>query len=99
MYRGGWQRCSRSPSEPDGSGAHREMQLGVLAIVLREHPSPVTLFDLERELLRDEPSVAATFALAHAYLDLGVAGLLYTHSDCRNVSATRAARHFAWLVS
>jgi hypothetical protein len=96
MWRGGWRRCSWSHRKRRRGESDREMQREVLAIVLREHPSPVTLFDLEHELLRGERGMAAAFALARAAVALGVAGLVYSNGF--KIGATPAARHFAWLV-
>lgn len=65
-------------------------QAAVLTLVLTEHPTPLTLADVEREVAPDQ-DFAGRDAVARAVRDLFAVGLLHRQGDL--VLPTRAALH------
>ena len=65
-------------------------QAAVLTLVLTEHPTPLTLADVEREIAPDQ-DFAGSDAVARAVRDLSAVGLLHRHGDL--ILPTRAALH------
>lgn len=80
------------PVSPAGEDA--QAQAAVLTQVLTEHPTPLTLADVEREIAPDQ-DFAGRDAVARAVRDLSAVGLLHRHGDL--VLPTRAAIHMDGL--
>lgn len=72
------------------AGEDARAQAAVLTLVLSEHPTPLTLSDIEREIAPDG-DFASRDAVARAVRDLSAVGLLHRHGDL--VLPTRAALH------
>lgn len=75
----------RTPADEDA-----QAQAAVLTLVLTEHPTPLTLADVEGEIAPDQ-DFAGRDAVARAVRDLSAVGLLHRHGDL--VLPTRAAIH------
>ncbi len=75
----------RTPADEDA-----QAQAAILTLVLSEHPTPLTLADVEREIAPDQ-DFAGRDAVARAVRDLVAVGLLHRHGDL--VLPTRAALH------
>lgn len=95
LWIGGWRSGRQHPPKLTAATDDRDVQRQVLTVILREHPRPLTLSMLGRELLEDRSDLSADCALARAVRDLAVVGLLY--SDGLFLLPTRPALHFARL--
>jgi hypothetical protein len=71
-----------------------QAQAAVLTLVLTEHPTPLTLADIEREVAPNQ-DFAGRDAVARAVRDLVAVGLLHRQGDL--VLPTRAALRFDGL--
>lgn len=76
------------------AGEDAQAEAAVLTLVLSEHPTPLTLSDIEREIAPDQ-DFAGRDAVARAVRDLSAVGLLHRQGDL--VLPTRAALHFDGL--
>jgi len=76
------------------AGEDAQDQAAVLTLVLTEHPTPLTLADVEREVAPDQ-DFAGRDAVARAVRDLSAVGLLHRQGDL--VLPTRAALHMDGL--
>lgn len=72
------------------AGEDAQDQAAILTLVLTEHPTPLTLSDIERETAPDG-DFAGRDAVARAVRDLSAVGLLHRQGDL--VLPTRAALH------
>ncbi len=79
----------RTPADED-----TQAEAAVLTLVLTEHPTPLTLADIEREIAPDQ-DFAGRDAVARAVRDLSAVGLLHRQGDL--VLPTRGAIHFDGL--
>lgn len=68
------------------------IQLAVLALLLDQHPTQLSLVELVREVAEDSADFAQRDAIARAVRDLLGAGLLHRHGDF--AFPTRAAVYF-----
>ena len=80
---------SRSSAEED-----REIEHGVLTFLLGEHPTHLTVAEVDRALNAGRQSYPED-AVERAARELIGAGLLHRHGDF--VMPTRAALYFEWL--
>lgn len=86
------------PSDPiSPAEADERVQGGLLAVLLAEHPTQLTVLELVRELTRDTDNFAERDAVERAVRDLVGVGLLYRQGIF--VLPTRAALHFERLES
>jgi hypothetical protein len=86
------ERRSPSPTERDDAVVQR----AVLAFVLAEHPTQLTIPDLARELCERPEDFAEGDAVERAVRNLAGVGLLHRHDAF--VLPTRAALHFDRLA-
>lgn len=85
----------RRPRKTETPATEEEMQIEVLAFVLREHPTLLTFPSLADRLFENRDDFEAGYLLARAVRDLGVAGVL--HSNGLFVMPGRALLHLAHL--
>jgi hypothetical protein len=85
-------RRQRPPANP---ATEDEVQIEVLALVLREHPALLSFPLLADCLFEDGGDFGAGYSLARAVRDLNVAGVL--HSNGLFVMPSRALMHLAHL--
>jgi hypothetical protein len=85
--------CDRNPAHPSAADAKAERV--VLAFLLEEHPSQLTIPELSRALNAHPGGFSSDDAVERAVRELVGAGLLYCHGAL--VLPTRAALYFARL--
>jgi hypothetical protein len=82
---------------PTNARKDAAIQSAVLALLLDQHPTQLTLAELAREVAADPGDFAQRDAIARAVRDLVGVGLLHRHGDF--AIPTRAAVHFDRLES
>ena len=88
--------CDRHRRPHPGPLGDAIVQRALLALVLFEHPTQLTLADLTRELSEGPEDPAQRDAVQRAVRDLGAAGLLHRHGEF--AIPTRAAICFDRLA-
>ena len=81
---------------PTTAGEYAAIQSAVLALLLDQHPTQLTLAELAREVAEDPGNFAQRDKIARAVRDLVGAGLLHRHGDF--AIPTRAALCFDRLL-
>lgn len=85
-----------TPSDPSIAIEDARTEDAVLAFVLAEHPSQLTILELTRELSGGLTDFAKSDAIESAIRDLAGSGLLHYHGDF--VVPSRAAVRFNRMV-
>ncbi|TMK57407.1 MAG: hypothetical protein E6G51_06490 [Actinobacteria bacterium] len=78
------------------AGCDLEMQLAILALVLREHPEVLTLPTVANRLLPNPQTLTGGIALARALRRLDDEGLVFSDGFC--LQPSRPALHFKRLL-
>ena len=94
-WRAGGGPMGRRHRKPETPSSDEEMQIEVLALVLREHPALFSFPLLADCLFENRDDFEAGYSLARAVRDLGLAGVL--HSNGLFVMPSRALLHLAHL--
>jgi hypothetical protein len=81
--------------KPESPATEAEVQIEVLALVLREHPALLSFPLLAYCLFKDRGDFEAGYSLARAVRDLNVAGVL--HSNGLFVMPSKPLLHLAHL--
>jgi hypothetical protein len=81
--------------KPESPATENEVQIEVLALVLREHPALLSFPLLADCLFEDRGDFEAGYSLARAVRDLNVAGVL--HSNGLFVMPSKPLLHLAHL--